>query len=234
MTATHVQSTSGQASGTAPKTVAVTLNGVATGNLLILACSGFGGSVWTPTPTISVSGGQAVTWTRVTSTNFGSNFGIVLYYAQNAIAGSYAITVTPPAGTTDTAVAFAEYSGMLTVGVLDKSAVGSSTATSLTTSATTTTAQADELIIGAFSHDNNTPTITAGTGFTMRQSIANSTTSIGIALEEKIVAATGTQTAAISYTTSQNNVGLVVTFAAAAGGGAAAPLRYIYAPRYQN
>lgn len=219
MAAAHVQSTSAQATGTAPVPVSVTLNGVTTGNLLVLAVSGFaggGGGPWSGTPTISVSGGQAVTWVRVVHAGFGSNFGIVLYYAQNAIAGSYALTVTPPTGSTDAAVAFAEYSGMLTASVLDKSATGNNTGSSLTTAATAATAQADELIIGAFSHDNNTPTITAGSGFTLRQSVANSSTSIGIALEEKIVSATGTQTAAITYTTSQNNAGIVATFKASA------------------
>lgn len=115
-----------------------------------------------------------------------------------SMSGTLTLTMDPNAGSAEYMDAVAiEYSGLATSSTLDKTATNSGTSTNPTSGTTATTSQADELVIAALAVDSGSGNVGINTpsGYTNRMREQNSSTYIGGSCDEKIVAATGTQSA---------------------------------------
>jgi hypothetical protein len=176
------------------------------GNTLIL------GVDWTGATTASVSDGVN-TWQSTTATSNGDDH-TQIWYAENVAASSVNPTVTFSGSSTFRRLKVSEYSGLATSSSLDKQAQGTGTGTA-PTATTATTTQADELVVVSAQFTNDT-TITAGSGFTKRIPSAGTSDALW---EDKIVAATGTQTGSCTLAVSSGWGLSVATFKAAAAGG---------------
>lgn len=113
----------------------------------------------------------------------------------------------------------AEYSGVAASAFLDQDAQGGGNSTALTATTPATT-QADELIVGFGTMNTGTNSAwTAGSGYAIRSSVTDGTAGGVGFLEDKIVSATGAQTAAATYGGSAGDWSMgVVTLKAAVGG----------------
>jgi len=131
-----------------------------------------------------------------------------LFYIKNVVAVTDVITCTW-SGTHKSAIIASEYASVDTVDLLDVSASASGTGGNPTCGTTATTNVPNEVVIGVLGVANN-PGATAGAGFTLRAT-DQATTSPEIDLEDKVVAAVGTQSAAFTSAANQN-VCITVTF----------------------
>lgn len=145
------------------------------------------------------------------------NASIAKAYITTPLVAGDTITLTA-SGTVNRTVATASvFSGLDNVAV-DKTAVGAATSNSPATAATSTTAQADELLIGVTSVNwgNTTPTddFTAGSGYTKLTWIGTGAmvTTVACFPEYKIVAATGTYVADGTIVTSRAWTAAIATF----------------------
>lgn len=151
---------------------------------------------------------------------------ISLWYAKN-ITGlttpTFTATITTPSGT-GSGLIVREYSGLDTTAPLDKSTSLGGTTTAISSGATAATTNANELVIGAGASDfgNNTYTVGAGYG----NLITTKNADLDLSMEDKIVAATGAQTATMTLGSASDQAGAVATFIQAAAGGITyAPMR---------
>lgn len=122
----------------------------------------------------------------------------------------------------------AEYSGVVTSSPLDQT--GSSadqTVTTPVTGTTSTTSQADELVVGGIGYDTGPtpPTPSAYSGPTNGFSLVaqDETGSAGCCYLDKIVSATGTYSSGATIPSFYTTNGAIATFKAAAGGGGTVP-----------
>lgn len=210
----HVQSAN--IDNTFATTCAVSLTGVTSGNLLILALA------YNDATDVISSVTGTNTFTRVVNTYHGMNgLSVVLYYAQNAASGNETVTTTFSASKSANC-ALHEYSGVVTSGALDKSTSGSGTATTGTDGASTTsvtTTANGELIFSSINQTSGgAPVITAGTGYTLRQNgkIGGSTTN---ATEDLVQASAGAIIPTFTFGTTDTYNYTVATFLATGGGG---------------
>ena len=209
----------------------LTLNGVASGNLLVAFQSLFRGSTTTtalaaPTDTGGtfvggISGIGALL-------NGSGNVAIQgIFYEVNAASGTHTLTFADTGGNRT----LCEFSGMVTASVLDVSTSAkteNSDITSQVTGTTGTTAQSDELIAISLSMaaPNGASDVTFTnpvSGFTSLNVVPNDLTDIGTFHAYKIVAATGTQAATFNWVAHEVNMGAhaaIAAFKAAAAGGA--------------
>lgn len=155
------------------------------------------------------------------------SLGMFAYVATSITGG--ANTVEEINDSFNTCVIFAwEVSGIS--GSLDKSAQQwQTTATNLSSTATSTTTNANELLIGAFcdSQNGTGPTYTLGAAWSNLQ-----TGYVSFCLsmaEEQIVSSTGAYTATATISTNPNNftMGAVLTFPASGGGGSSSTPRLL-------
>lgn len=222
MTVAFVQRVTG--SGANVNTQTFTLNGVAAGSLLV-NCSSLDGDQANITPTDD-RGNTWSTTTEVTPQSCES----YINYAQNAAAGNTVVT-------TDYGTGFyiegsvSEFSGVATSNALDVQAsngsAGSATPTSGTTGATSV---ADSVVIACLACAGNTndqgidtPATTGYSNMHVHQSYFDT---IGHSSDYKILAATGTQSAAWgTLNGSYPWTAKIVVFkgAGAGGGGSQAP-----------
>ena len=135
-------------------------------------------------------------WTRSASTTFSSGGGdIALYYAQNAAASPYGVTVTIAASSATYLEGVAsDHSGVARAGAVDQVAAASGVSTAVDSGATATVS-AGELVVGAIltggSPGSVTPGTSQGQAFTMRaQTVSGSAD-----LEDVLTSAAGTQDA---------------------------------------
>jgi hypothetical protein len=92
-----------------------------------------------------------------------------------------------------------EYSGLNNSGLLDQfSGVDANTGTTLSTSATPTTTQSDELLLAIAGAIGSSTTMSAGSGYTMRAQGATTSLAGQLAVQDKIVSSTGAYSADIS------------------------------------
>lgn len=174
----------------------ISLTGVATGSLLVLAISTSGAGT-----SISTVSDGVNTWTRRSGRTFvGSGGGCETWEANNVTGGNLTVTVTP-SGTVNILLAIAEYSGP-SASPFDKQASTSGTSASPNSGATTTTAQADEILVGVISQNSAGGTISPGSGYTLRQSSAAAGGLI-LNLMDQTVSATGTYSADATMVSSQ-------------------------------
>jgi hypothetical protein len=113
-----------------------------------------------------------------------------------------------------------EISGLLTSSVLDQ--IGSNfqtNATAATVSTAGATTAANEYVFAYFGRDNGSGTWTTGTGYGDTRSSPNSGASTDAFSEDKIISATGKQTATATSSGTDSLTSLIVTFKAGSGGG---------------
>ncbi len=118
-----------------------------------------------------------------------------------------------------------EYSGLATSAVFDKAASATASSASATSGATAATVQANELVIGLVGSGTGLASYTAGTGFGRLVSALGAGSGYDGAMEDKIVAAAGAQTATFTIPSSASYACAVATFkdAVAGSGGSAGP-----------
>jgi hypothetical protein len=190
---------------------------VTAGNLLVLVLtSGAADTI------SSIADDKGNTWNLAVSVA-ASTRKTYIYYAMNAAAGATTVTVTYTAGQfPDTHYFIREYSGIATTSALDKTASnsnGTGYTDSHSTGTTAATTQANELVVAAVGSDaNGDPTYTAPTGYADFESQGGQTYTWG-ACDDKIVSATGTQTATFGSTAYVNSQGAIATFKEAAAAG---------------
>jgi hypothetical protein len=213
-----VQSASGNSGAGYVNTLGVTWPGnTTTGNLLVasVAISGVN----------SVSGitdSQSNTWTKITGTSNTTDASTLeLWYAKNITGGTTpTVTVSPTAGAfAQWGVVIREFSGLDKASPLDQSGYAplDSYVEAQDSPTTSTTAVANELVIGATVGNNHAATFTsAGTGF--GATILQATPSIDFlasANHYKIVASTGTYTSSMTSDQYMTGGAAIATFKAA-------------------
>jgi hypothetical protein len=168
----------------------------------------------------SFADSRTLTWTdSITLTSHSSDTGEKLgqKYVANASGGAnhtFTLHLTAPGYPT---VSCTEVSGAATSSVLDQTSINVSTVatTSQTSNSTSTTTQADEILMGV---GTSFPSAYTATGsFTENRNISGSPTAQGIISASRIVSATGAY--AFTYTTSSGDpwpISAVATFKAAA------------------
>lgn len=159
---------------------------------------------------VTVSDNKGNTWSRAISTSLAATFDLEVWYTVITTGGSgHQITATDNGGGVDSILIVEEWSGNTTT-PLDVS-VGATgvTSTALNSGASATTAQANELVIGA-GVASGAVTLTPGSGYSNLNQ-ANTTFST-LAFESKTVSAVGTQTATMTSSASGSWVCQVVTF----------------------
>ena len=183
--------------------VSVTLSGasaVGAGNGLIAIVS-FNNRA--SIPSVTVTGGG--TWAKDgADVDAAANLRAQVWSCPNATGGDTTITATPTAGIGFLTMIVLEFSGQMNSGWYDVGAGQAQSTGTPTSGATTTRAQNDEVLIGAYCSGEPVPhatdlTATAGSGFTSptaaRALTASGGTLMTSAAEYQIVTATGTQAA---------------------------------------
>lgn len=199
------------AGNAAASTVAATWPGATTsGNLLIAIVGVRGGSGTTITPP---AGGWTVAGSRADN---GTTISTVIYYIENAgvQSGSSSWGISPAINAT---LILAEYSGMATSSALDVTATNTGQSSTADSGTTASTAMPDSLAIAGLSVEAANNFSGQTNGFTELADV-NSTggtpgTQHGMALEEKILSATGAQNVSAS-TGNKSWAGAIAVFKA--------------------
>lgn len=211
----------------------IVLNGVATGNCLILQTSYFRSTSTAAaetTPTDS-NGTFAVGIAATPAVWTGKDTGASIFYESNTASGTH--TVTPQANSSHVQ-SLVEYSGLITSSPLDQATSNKSSAdhTTLDTGTTGTTAQNDELVIighglaaaGGSADVGYTDPVS---GFTTVYRQPDDATSVAALQAYQVISAIGTQTATFNWTAHESDMAsqaVIATFKAQAGGGGAGPI----------
>lgn len=189
---------------------------VTTGNLIVVAVS-----KWDSAGTNSITGvtdnkGNVYTLAVSQPSPFSGSTQQAIYYAQNVTGGSnFTVTTTISGSANKITTDIYEYSGIKTVGALDKTATASTASTATpSTGSTAYTSQDRELVFAVFSPTANVANPIAGTGYTLQNYMLN-TTGMPLITEDKVVTAAGTQTATISVNASTTFFASIATFKAA-------------------
>lgn len=177
--------------------------------------------------TATFSDNGAHSWTNNEVTNSAAAGGLTLATARAFnITGSGTHTVTITFGATcveHVTLAIATYSGLTTTDPFDVDAGDTFSETATPTSdATATTTQANEMVVGSLGQAPG-ETMTAGSGYTKRVERCSGSGIACVAIEDKNVSSTGTQTADFTLGVAANSAVHVVAYKDAAA--AAAPVR---------
>lgn len=211
---TRIQSAKNATSGTS---VVVTLGSSPSDGNFLLANISTGQTLTGQVTSISQTG---ATWVRANQVaNVTSGAETEVWYAENVSGAGTTITINLGASILVAAIVF-EYSGIVTSGSLDQTATNNGVLPSVPDSGTTgTTAQANELWFGGFTHSTTGGTLSSLTnGFTL----IDDSTAVGIIRNvtgEKIVGATGTANTSFIYSVAPFLdvwTGTMTTFKAAA------------------
>ena len=224
-TIARVKNIGNAGSTTAGTTLAVTVPtaGVAAGNRVIVTVA-----LDPASGTVSCADTKSNVYTKdldVTQGSGTSGVRTVIFSAPvtTALVSGNTITVTHPS-LAARAMNADEFSGIVASGALDKiaSAVGSSTTAS--SGSTATTAQANELLVGAVGVETRSEAFTAGSGYTLLASVSSSAAgtaanNVTIDYEARIVAATGAYVADGTLATSRQWAAGIATYEDACGNG---------------
>jgi type II secretory pathway pseudopilin PulG len=180
------------------------------GNLIVVAVSWDTAS----STTVTCSDNQNNTYATAINTNDATNTQAqAICYALNASGGSTTVTATFGAASVSRRIIVHEYSGVATTAPVDITrgqAANGTTATDNITSTAGTTTTAGDLIFGAVVETAaGTSSITAGTGFTQRNTVAADTT---MATQDRIQAATGSIASTQTFNAAQRYVAQMVAF----------------------
>jgi len=222
MAIAYVQTAKNQATTTS---LNVSLTGVVAGNTLILWVGKYGDTF----SGSSVSGGGA-TWTKRASnlqTGPSNSQGCEIWEGHGTTGGSITVTLTS-SGSADIAIVIGEFSGLQSPAydVSANASSGGSGSTSPDSGATSSLAQADELVISCDSHaDGDTTNVPrSGDGFTQLSDYANGSLTAVVGAAYKIVSSTSAVSGRWTTGASANWSACVAAFKAAGGGGAAVPV----------
>lgn len=192
------------------------------GNMLYVT-AGDGSSLTTAT------GITATGHTFTTIQNFvGTSPTLHTWYELNVAGGATTFTCTMnQTQGTNAAFMIEEWSGIATTAALDQSATATNTTvtTTPTTGTTATTTQADELIICSIAINTGTTTVAAGSGYgagaggSFASFLGAGTAGAFVAVQSKIVAATGTQVGSFTLGAARDAPAAINTFKLAAAGG---------------
>ena len=155
------------------------------GNFIVAAVS----SENNPAVTCSDSQGNSYSIATTQYDNIKNQF-LAICYAANVSAGTNTVTATFSVTAGYRRLLIHEYAGIASVSPLDVFALNNAngnTLTDFTTTTAATTTAAGDLIFSAIMDDEGTNTVTAGTGFTLRQSVNN----MDLASEDQVQAAAG-------------------------------------------
>src|SRR5208283_3295045 len=190
--------------------VVVTLNGVASGDLLTCSLTSGASAATTLTVSDSVNGA----WSAANAAHYNSGIGQTTgqYYVANSKAGNVTITGTSGSAGPYEAMNCQEWSGVATASPLDQGTQQDGT-TANPTAGSVTTGSGGELILGALENVSNAG---AGSGFTL----INDTATSWLATEYEIQGSAGTVGG--TWTAAANGYGWtaeVATFKSSTGGG---------------
>lgn len=161
---------------------------------------------------ITVTDSKGNSWTRVDSESVASTFDLELWYTVITTGGSsHTVTATDTGGGVDSLLIVEEWSGQ-SVSPADKNASAqddSGSSTALDSSATTATAQANELIIGA-GVCSGAITLTEGATFSNKTQV--NTVFSTLAFESKTVSVIGTYNATFTASAGGSWACIVATF----------------------
>lgn len=207
----HLVQTSAALTGQTASYSKTLTSAVTSGNLVVVAIVAGTQSA----PGTNITDNKGNTYRKLVSQGIGFAW-VEFYYAYNVVGGSsFAITVSNPNVWGITGYA-REYSGILsTANPLDQYAVASGGSANFSVGPTGTTTNANDLIIAAFGDDwEATSTYTVGTGYGNLISVVNGSAG-DLAMEDKIVSTTGTQTATLTDNNTPSWIGVVAAFEAA-------------------
>ncbi len=105
-----------------------------------------------------------------------------------------------------------EFGGFAAAPVVDRTIVNAATSTAATSTATAATTAANELVVGALSRAGTASAMSLGSGYTNLGTV--NVANAGVAMESKVVAATGAQTATFTIAASRDYVAACITFKA--------------------
>lgn len=215
MTAGFVQSTTASESANATP---LTTSGITTtsSNLLVAGISYDSGTLNTVT---GITDSKGNTWLKAIELD--AVVLLSLWYCAGIVGGSghtLTIAYNDAVGSAISCV-LQEFTGIAT-SPLDRTVSAQGTSNTPSSGATAATAQADELVVGLVGWGGATSTATLGSGYTNLAQVA--LTDASSAMESKIVAATGAQTAAMTLGASRDWAAICATFKAAAAGSSAA------------
>jgi hypothetical protein len=177
------------------------------GNLIVAAVS------WDSTATLTCSDSQGNAYVVVT-TQYDATWdqSLAVCYAVNIKAGANTVTASFGSSVTTRRLAVHEYSGIALTSPVDVSAkrvgTGTTTVNGVSSPAATTTASGDLIFGAVMDVSGSTTSITAGTGFTQRQSLNNK----DFATEDTVQAAAGSIAATQTFGASHRYIALMVAF----------------------
>lgn len=173
MASAYVQSNTGS-NVTSGTSVTAALTGVGVGNLLIFAIR-FAAQTRTVS---SISGGG--TWVRGPSKMEGSSYAMEVWYCLNSTGGNVTADATMSAAITNARAFLIEYSGILTAGAFDQSAIAVQAATSSPQSVgPITPTQSGSLIFTAAFNLTDSRTLVVPSGYTARATVVSGITASG-------------------------------------------------------
>jgi hypothetical protein len=215
MTVVQDAANTGRGSTTLVKAFA---SNVTKNNLMIVAVSSFAGNAFaSPAITDTLNSTWSLAVTRNPGTA-GTPALASIYYAVVPSTGADTITVHMT-GTNNLHMHIYEVSGLVTSSVLDKTGSNfQSGATAATVSTSAATAAANEFVFAYFARDNGSGTWTAGTGYGNTLASPNASAGTDAFSEDKIISATGIQTATATSSGADGLTSLIATFVAGSGG----------------
>ena len=178
----------------------------APGDLIVVAVS------WGNDATVSCSDSQGNTYSVATAQyDSANNQSLAICYAPNAKGGADTITATFSDEAPYRRLLIHEYSGVALTAPVDVVAEyignGRTAANAITSTAATTTSSGD-LVFGAVMDDTGVNNITAGTGFTQRQSVNNT----DLVSEDLVLLFNGTVAATFTFSAEDRYLAQIVTF----------------------
>jgi Abnormal spindle-like microcephaly-assoc'd, ASPM-SPD-2-Hydin len=187
-------------------------------NLMVVGVSSSSGNTFASPPITDTLGSS---WLLAVAENPGATgtpSQCNIYYAVVPSTGANTVTVHAT-GTNNLHLHIYEISGLVTSSVLDQSGSNfQSTTTTATVSTAGPTTAANEYVFAYVGRNNGTGTWTAGTGYGDARSSPNTTSATDAFSEDKIVSATGTQTATATSSATDALTSVIATFKAAGGG----------------
>jgi hypothetical protein len=222
ITPAHKQSTIGwTATFAASKTVSFS-QPVDSGSLIVVAVSIYSGGT-ANLSSVTDNNNNAYLKAASNPATPSGNHQVSIWYSQNVAGGSsFSVTATPQ-GSAYITLAIHEYTGIAVSGVLDQTQNKTGSGQAATSGLTGTTLQSNELIFGAHLHqDAGVVAATAGSGFSLRQSLTDGTYE-PLVTEDRFVSATGSYEAPLAWAKAVPWNAALATFKVAGGGVTATP-----------
>ena len=176
---------------TAADSASLAIGSIPVGRLLVVTSSVLNTNGTTATVSDDVNTGN---YAQSATISAATNSQLFIHHKANTLLGTTTVTVNPVGASAAIDFTVLEVSGASLTLPEDKTGTSSSTFDKAVGATSTMTlaalAQADELVVGAFSHTGDSPTLTSGSGFTLAGENENNITGQCYHAEYKIVAST--------------------------------------------